>query len=903
MGHSRNSIGNSTSQVGAPAATRLAPHDRADGLITRDGLRDKLDDVLAHRLTVVHAGAGYGKTSLLMQWYAEVRARNIAAAWLTLEEEEASAATCLSHIIAALVRVGYLGRDPAATVTGFGARASQALPVSAFVNALMDAGTEVVLFLDEYNRAGSEETDALFKTLVRALPQHVHFVLAGRQRPDLDLENLRARGDLLEVTARDLRFTSEEANALLSASGAMLDGHELHRLLDRTEGWPIAVQMARLWLGGDPSRARLVSDFSGRTMDLARYLAEQVFANLSTEAQTFLMRTSVADRINGDLANALTARRDGWLVLENLHDGDLFVMPESEDRQWFRYHALFRDFLLDRLTRMLPDEVPTLHLRAAQWLARNGSVKAAVHHALAAGDQGLAARLLEEAGGWRLIMDGRIGLLRAGLAGLSDATVVQHPALALGKAFLIVKDGDVRGGLDWFRTLDPALFEAEKARTDYAVVDRILREYADQPASLDDLESIHDLRMRVPRTDHVVHAILADSQAAKYYEFGLFDRCLDACDDAIGRYRILNSLYGEVFLRFTRAKALSARGRLEDAEAILRQTEKELELRFGAGGDLSAQTAIYLAEVLAVRGAFDEAAGYLDAALPVVEQSDGWYELFAAAYTAAAAVGWARTGLDAALAVFDRAREQARARGLDRLLLFADCGSVRYFCLAGYPDRAATLLPRLEAALTATLSEPSHRIAAVVATSLALYQMVSGRRAEADGIIDGAIGSVTESGDLQRLVELTLLRADIQASEGRAEAAAELLDRAVHDSVFTGFLLPWLEQGRRLKLLIEEVARSGCGLPPDRYRDRFLSDLRKRLKDDEKRDVDTGANLSVAEMEVLQNLNHGLSNKEIALQLGISPNTVKFRMKGVFAKLGVSVRADAVRQARERGLV
>ena len=891
------------SRAGELASTKLAPQDRDEGHIVRQDLMTLLNEVLRHRLTVVHAGAGYGKTSLLMQWLKALQRQRIAAAWLTLEEDESSPSVCLAHMFAAIAKIGYVDYDPLSGLVNFDEKMPVKSLATAFINTIVEKSEPLVIFLDEFNRAQSEELNTLFKTLMRQLPRHVHFVIASRWRPEIDVENLRARGDLIEITAHDLRFSRQEVAALLASSGAHLSELELHRLTDRTEGWPIALQMARMWLNGDGQKARMVSDFSGRTTDLTRYLSEQVLSAMPEETQSFLMQTAILDRINGDIANALTGRRDGWLMLEQLYERDLFLVPENDDRQWFRYHMLFLDFLRDRLQRYGADAIAELHHRAADWLAGHGMTRAAVHHALKAGDHHLAARLLSDAGGWRLIMDGRINLIRSAISGLPDAIAREYLLLFLAKAFLLVKDGDIKAALDYFFSLEKLPTWSAQEAIDYEVVAHILADYADEPMPLAEIERVKKLRQKIHKNDHVLHAILADSLATKYYEYGSFKQALEACDDAINHYRVLRSLYGEVFLRFTQAKAHLAQGRLDDAEHILRGAEKELEVRFGDGIDLSAHTSIYLAEVLAERGQVEEAAKRVRHALPVAEQSDGWYELYATAYATMAAVEWAEQGLEAALAALERARDMARERHLDRLLLLADCQSVYYLFLSDRTAELPSYASRLRRFLETATDSPSHRSVGLTAASLAMLEIASGDYVAARNTLAPCVSAAEANGDICQLIMLTLLQADAAAAEGRMEAAARALDKAVRDGLFTGILRPYVDHGRRLKPVVEAILHGDSPLPQDRYRDNFLRELLRDIRRVEKRQASEGIVLTPAELEVLRELDHGFSNKEIALKLGISPNTVKYRMKGLFAKLGVSQRAEAVKVCRERALV
>lgn len=885
------------------AATKLAPQGRDEGHIVRQDLMNLLGDVLQRRLTIVHAGAGYGKTSLLIQWLKALRRKRIAAAWLTLEEDESEAATFVAHMAAAISRIGYIAFDPLGGVASLGEQMPVKSLATAFINAVAEQSRPLVVFLDEYNRAESPELTALFRYLLRNLPRHVHFVIASRWRPDMDIENLRAHDDLVEVSARELRFSAAEVAAFLESSGAHLSESELHRLTDRTEGWPIALQMARIWLNGDGGRARLVSDFSGRTTDLARYLGEQVLSTLAEETRDFMIETAILDRVNGDLANAVTGRADGWLMLEGLYERDLFLIPEEDDRQWFRYHTLFLDFLRDRLKLLDPAFVAGLHRRAADWLAANGWVRSAVQHALRAGDHDLAARFLSEAGGWRMIMDGRLNLIRTGISSLPDDVVRSWLPLSLAKAFLMVKDGDITGARDYFRGLDPDAGWTGQDRIDRDVMEHILSDYADDPPSLAEIERVQALRRRVHKSDHVLHAVLADSLATRYCEFGLFDRALDACDDAISHYRVMKSLYGEIFLRFTQAKAHLAQGRLEDAESILRATERELDIRFGEGIDLAGHTSIYLAEILAERDQIDEAEARLHAALPAAEQSDSWYELYAAAYTALAAVNWARREIDGALAAAEAARNMGAARNLDRLTLLADCLSVHYLFLAGRGGELDPYAPRLEAFLNQARDMPARRSLAGTATALAIVHLAGGRTGRAVELLTPHIRMARECGDLHQLVRLMLVLCDAHAVAGDMAAAVQALDDAVRCGLFTGIRRPYLDHGRRLMPVIDAVLGGRGDLPPDRYRDNFLRDIRREIRRADRRRAGDAMTLTPMEMEVLRELDRGFSNKEIALHLGVSPNTVKYHMKSLFAKLGVSQRAEAVRVCRERALL
>ena len=888
------------------AVTKLAPQTRDDAHILRHALLAQLDVLLSHRLTIVHAGAGYGKTSLLMQWMKALRGRGVASAWLTLGEEEARAVTCLEHILVALDRLDYLRAHSLADLTRFDDQVPVKSLATALINRLAENDAPLVIFLDEYNRAQSEATDALFRMLVSQVPPNVHVVIASRHRPDIEIEKLRAHGELLEIQDKDLRFSEEEAAGLMERSGARLSATQLHRLIDRTEGWPIALQMARLWLNGDADREGMVSDFSGRTTDLARYMTEQVLTELPEEQQLFLMQTCILEHLHGELANVVTGRTDGWIMLEHFLEKSLFLIPENDDWTWFRYHTLFLDYLRDRLERHQPQSVPDLHLRAARWYGEKGWLRQALDHALKGGGHDLVARLVEEAGGWRLILDGRISIIRNTILALPEEIVSQHAGLALSKAILMIKDGDIRGGRAYFDSLNRRALTGcdEGAENDWEICDHIVMDYEDNLLEFSEIERIESLRHKVNTDDHVVQAILSDSLARLYFRFGEHEKSLIACEEAIGHYQVMKSLYGEVFTRLAQARVLIAEARLEEAEDLLRRTEADLEARFGEAVELSPHISVYLAVVLAERSEMEEAAARLEEALPIAEQSDGWLEFFADAYTAAAAVAWATSGIEATMKVVARARQVGSARGFERLVMLADYDAVCYLALAGRAEEAARYGQSLEEyASTSARSGLINREIGSLIPGLVLMWVASGRPDPALDILKSLMQEAERHGEIRRLVAFELLAAYAVENMHRAKEAEHHVANAVRHGQFTGMKRLYEELGCLLVPVIERILSDESSLPVDRYRDSFLRDLLKSLRRAERQGSGNKFGLTPGEVEVLRELDHGLSNKEIARKIGVSPNTVKYRMKGLFAKLGVTSRSKAVRRSRELSII
>ncbi|MFC3052850.1 LuxR C-terminal-related transcriptional regulator [Kordiimonas pumila] len=891
------------SSIAMVASTKLAPQSRK-GYIKRRNLLVRIEEILACRLTVVHAAAGYGKTSLLSQWLKTLQKQKVATAWLTLEEEEASQSAFIIHVITACIKSGYLEESVLSNIGRVDEKMSLKVLMTIFINAVAVSDRPLVIFLDEYNRIQSDETDSFFRILLRNMPAHVHFVVASRWRPNIDLENLRAHDDLLEITANDLRFSLEEAASLLDLHMSDTDIRQIGNFWQYTEGWPMALQMLRLWLLGSKQRVGQIAEFAEKTTDMARYLTEQVLSELPEDEQDFLMKTAILDRVNGDIANTITNRSDGWLILEQLYERNLFLEPLENDRQWFRFHAVFLEYLRDMLKKRHPDAVQGMHEQAATWLKERGYIRRAIYHAQQAHNDTLAASILSDAGGWRMVMDGRIEIIRAAIHKLADAAIENFPKLLLARVFLLIKAGNIDEAHQRFKQLntDNNDLWSEQDMIDHKIIENTLSDYADDRVSFEEISEIEALKQQIPKQDHLLHALLSDSLATKCYAMRLFRQTHEACAEAASHYRILQSLYGEMFIRFKQVQAYFAQGRLDEAEVILRQNEKEIDIRLGENTDLAAHNAIFLAELLVERHAFDEAETRLLDALSLIEQADGWFELYAAAYSSAAAIAWQRSGINEVLGLLERAKAVAKSRYLKRLSLLADCETIFYLCQNGQHMEAQPYVGSLEAALE-TEKQPFHFMSGHIAIGLGIFYLSNGQHEQVDALIAEHSKAAEASGDTRHLIALYSVAAISRYGRGDTMQAAALFDQALQEGLFKGFKQTYINYTYWLLPLVTLILKSDTLLPADRYRTNFLIDLKRDMKNWEKSRLKDENALTIAEIEVLKELVHGFSNKEIALQLGISPNTVKYRLKSIFAKFDVSKRSELVQLVRNQGMV
>jgi LuxR family maltose regulon positive regulatory protein len=402
----------------APAAPRL---------IDRGDLLAALDRAAAGKVTIISAPAGSGKTCLLRAWADRPgQPRRLAVVQVQRDQQDAQQfwLALLSAVRQASAPTSRA--EPPAATPGFNGRAM----VDRVLSEVAGQRGRLILIIDDLHELISPEALAQLTRLLVNLPPQVHAVLTTRRDLPLRLHQLRLAGELAEIRAADLRFSEPETRELLEASGIALPDAGVALLHQRTEGWAAGLRLAALSLAGHPDPERFVAEFSGSDRTVAEYLIAEMLDRQSDEVKDLLLRTSLLDRVNGELADLLTGRHGSERILLALEDANAFVVSLDPERTWFRYHHLFADLLRLELRRALPEEVPALHRRAAGWFIQHGQVAEAIRHTQAAGDWADAARLLADHS-FSLTMDGQAQTVRALLQAFPRGAPADNPELAL----------------------------------------------------------------------------------------------------------------------------------------------------------------------------------------------------------------------------------------------------------------------------------------------------------------------------------------------------------------------------------------------------------------------------------------------------------------------------------------
>ena len=401
------------------------------GLVSRLRLIERMHQGIERKLTLVSAPAGFGKTTLLAEWLAAAPAGERTAAWVSLDQSDNDPALFWAYFITALQKIQ----------SGVGKRALSLLhspqppPIESVLTTLINEINAIEddfpLILDDFHVIDAQPVHSGIAFLLDHLPPQMHLVIASRSDPLLPLSRLRGRGESTELRAADLRFTPDEAASFLNeVMGLDLSAADVAALEARTEGWIAGLQLAALSMQGREDLHGFVAAFSGDDRYIVDYLIEEVLERQPERVRSFLLQTSILDRLSGPLCDAVTGREDGKEVLESLERGNLFVVPLDDKRQWYRYHHLFADVLRAHSMEEQPDRVPTLHLRAAAWFEQRGMATEAIEQARTAGDHETVARLLA-ANFEEFQRIGHYASISRWSASLPEEMVQKRPRLAL----------------------------------------------------------------------------------------------------------------------------------------------------------------------------------------------------------------------------------------------------------------------------------------------------------------------------------------------------------------------------------------------------------------------------------------------------------------------------------------
>ena len=903
-------------------ATKLHLPQPMSKLVERTNLAARLDRGAMAKLTLISAPTGFGKTSLVVQWLSSRTTHERAAGWIAIDPADDQPVAFWSQVLAALqVTAGPAFGKDILSLFQKGQPPTEGV-LAAIVNELSELPKELDLVFEDFHVIEDPDIHAMMIFLIDHLPPKVHLLITTRADPPFPLARLRARGEVVEVRAEDLRFTTEEATIYLNeVMGLSLASKDVAALEERTEGWIAALQLAALSMEGRDDVAAFVAQFTGNNRYVVDYLVEEVLQRVPDEIRMFLLDTCILDRLSGPLCDAVIGRRDSKAMISTLERRNLFVVALDDQRRWYRYDHLFADVLRAHLEDEQPERALELHRRASEWYEREGDRTEAIRHALAARDFDRMAGLIE--GALPAMRKARQEKLLLGrIEGLPDDLIRRRPVLSVTVAGAMLAMGQFAGVED---RLDDAerLVNTPRLNDDTASsVREVEFDFVDEgelrrvPGQIEmyrtalaqirgDASATVELARRTMKLatadDHMVRAGASGFLGIAFWTEGDLGEAHRAWSECVGGLERAGHVADALGATLALGDICMVQGRLRDG---LRTYEHALALVPQQTRTLVRGTADMLtatSEILLERNDLEDARNHL-----LESQSLGDF-----ASMPQHPYRWRVAMAKLLLAEGDGEQALAMLEVAEDLYVgdfFPDVHPlaalrVRMWIATGNLVKARGWARGSALSSGDELSYMSEYLHITFARLLIANADANGRaeksRSEALSLLGRLRDSAKSSSRMGSVIEILILEAVASAGGGEIESALNALEEALTVAEPEGYVRLFLNEGETMKSLLLEAARRGISAE-------YISELSAGWKRQPKSSIRSPGlveQLSERELDVLRLLGSDLNGPDIARELFVSLNTMRTHTKSIYMKLGVKDRRSAVRRAEELDLI
>ncbi len=884
----------------------------------RSSLDRYLSNLERSQLSLVAAPAGFGKTCALAQWYFSLKESKFRCAWLTVSDSDNDPINFTKNLFEAL---SLEMPETKSAVSGVLDLTGSDQLFSYFRQRVSLALESVIyLFLDDLEVLQEPVAIDFLLKVVENSDNKIHFIMAGRTLEHLPFINLGLVRRTLCLGTAELKLNVPEAVELFASDNRQSWSKEfVEQLVSHTDGWMMALLAAKYQAEAnrDPDQDARVSLAS--SADLQDYLVSEVLDHLDADMREFLLKISIVSEVNGDLANILCERGDGWGQLERIHQKNLFLSAADERQQWYKLHSLFREALLLCLRREFDAKfIQKLHERAAIWFWEKKRFHKAFFHAAESGNLGVAADWLESLGGWRLILRDGASILRSVQARFPEDFFEKSPSLIMSLMYIELKSGNVAKARKLFSDMENnskgfSRWPAKPDHRDFAdealIMDIYIASYENTFVSAKKLQKLRDLQPSVACEDRSLGAFVDTLLCFHLTHAADFRSALDIGERALRHFLAEKSSYSVAFLRLLNSRALFAVGRMSEAENELKICADSTKNMVGPEARLLSNSAIFRAQIAYERNELDDASAFLQLAEPISLDTDNWYDSFETYFSTKASIAVLRSDSSTVNEVMAAAEEIAIYRNIPDLSERMKLRRLRIALIYNDLVKAEHLFDNL---VNNGQKEKTDRllgryIDAVRLVGLSRYRIVND---DIDLAIESLRKAIAEASKFKWFMIETKLRVLLSAAlwkGGKESDSVNELDEVVTLTLFENFKRTFVDESIILKPVLVEAVSRVSGYRTNRLKDARLNELKNLARGEvtriKKSKESQKGFLTAKESEVVPLLAQGYSNKEIAQRLDVTENAIKYHLKNIFAKLTVHSRQDAILALRNSRLI